>query len=108
MVMKQVQQLMQDMFKQPHQHHHSDDNSDIDKSHQVESMDNITVSECFNLSDLCQPPTKKTKTQHFAPISTAILEMQLGKSRLHKLRVLFDSGSSGSNIVAKFVKKNYV
>jgi hypothetical protein len=34
--------------------------------------------------------------------------MQLGKSRLHKLRVLFDSGSSGSNIVAKFVKKNYV
>ncbi len=63
MVMKQVQQLMQDMFKQPHQHHHSDDNSDIDKSHQVESMDNITVSECFNLSDLCQPPTKKTIPQ---------------------------------------------
>jgi hypothetical protein len=31
--------------------------------------------------------------------------MQLGKSRLHELRVLFDSGSSGSIIVAKFVKK---
>jgi hypothetical protein len=54
---------------------------------------------------LRQPPTKKTKTQHFAPISTAILETWLGKSRLHKLRVLFDSGSSGSIIVAKFVKK---
>jgi hypothetical protein len=25
--------------------------------------------------------------------------------RLHKLRVLFDSGSSGSIIVAKFIKK---
>ena len=105
MIMKQVQQSMQDMFKQPHQRHHSDDDSDMDESHQLESMDNITVSECFNLSDLRQPPTKKTKTQHFAPISTAILETRLGKSRLHKLRVLFDSGSSGSIIVAKFVKK---
>jgi hypothetical protein len=105
MIMKQVQQSMQGMFKQPQQHHHLDNDSDIDESHQLESMDNITVSECFNLSDLRQPPTKKTKTQHFAPISTAILETRLGKSRLHKLRVLFDSGSSGSIIVAKFVKK---
>jgi hypothetical protein len=107
MIMKQVQQSMQDMFKQPQEHHHLGNDSDIDKSHQLESMDNITVSECFNLSDLHQPPTKKTKTQHFAPISTAILEMRLGKSRLHKLRVLFYSGSSGSIILAKFVK-NYV
>jgi hypothetical protein len=74
MIIKQVQQSMQDMFKQPHQRHHLDDDSDMDESHQLESMDNITVSECFNLSDLRQPPTKKTKTQHFAPISTAILE----------------------------------
>ena len=81
MIMKEVQQSMQDMFKQLHQHHHSDDDSDMDESHQLESMDNITVSECFNLSDLRQPPTKKTKTQHFAPISTAILETRLGKSR---------------------------
>jgi hypothetical protein len=88
-----------------HQQHHLDDDSDMDKSHQLESMDNTTVSECFNLSDLRQPPTKKTRTQHFPTISTAILEMQLGKSRLHKLRDLFDSGSSGSIIVAKFVKK---
>jgi hypothetical protein len=107
MVMKQVQQSMQNMFKQPHQHHYLDDDSDMDESHQLEAMDNITVSECFNLSDLRQPPTKKTKTQDFAPISTAILEMQLGKSRLHKLRVVSDSGSSGSIIVAKLVK-NYV
>jgi anaerobic ribonucleoside-triphosphate reductase len=74
-IMKQVNKLMQEMFKQQHQHHHSDDDSNMDESHQLEStMDNITVSECFNLSDLHLPPTKKTKTQHFAPISTAILE----------------------------------
>jgi hypothetical protein len=103
MVMKQVQQKIKNMFKQPHQHHHLDDDSDIDKAHHVEEMENIMVSECFNLSDLRKPPTEKTKTQHFAPITTALLEMHLGKSCIHKLRVLFDSGSSGSIIIAKFV-----
>jgi hypothetical protein len=108
MIMKQVQQMMKDMFKQPHQHHRSDDNSDIDKAHHIEEMENIMVSECFNLSDLHQPPTKKTKTQDFAPITTALLEMHLGKSSRDKIRVLFDSGSSGSIIVAKFVKKLHI
>jgi hypothetical protein len=107
MIMKEVQQSMKDMLKQLYQHHHSDNDSIIDESHQVESMEDITVSECFNLSDLRQPPTKKTKTQHFAPITTVLLETHLGKSRIHKLRVLYDSGSSGSIIVAKFVK-NYI
>ena len=102
--MKEVQQSMQTMFKQMHQHHCLGDDSDIDESHQVEVIEDITVSECFNLSDLHQPPTKKTKTQHFAPITTAVLGTHLGKSSIHKLRVLFDSGSSGSIIVAKFIK----
>jgi hypothetical protein len=31
---------MQDMFKQLHQRHHLDDDSDMDESHQLESMDN--------------------------------------------------------------------
>jgi hypothetical protein len=103
--MKQVRQTMKDMFKQPHQHHCSDNDSNINEAHHIEEMENITVSECFNLSDLRQPPTKKTKTQHFAPITTALLETHLGKSSIRKLRVLFDSGSSGSIIVAQFVKK---
>jgi hypothetical protein len=83
-IMKEVQESMKDMFKQSHQHHHhhSDNNSDIN-DHQVESMENITVSECFNLSDLRQPLTKKNKTQHFALITTALLEMQLGKTSIH-------------------------
>jgi hypothetical protein len=104
MIMKEVKQSMQDMFKQMHQHHHSDGDSNIDESHHVAAMEDIMVSECYNLSDLHQPPTKKTKTQHFAPITTASLGMHLGKSSIHKLRVLFDSGSSGSIIVAKFIK----
>jgi hypothetical protein len=98
MIMKEVQQSMQTMFKQMHQHHHLDNASDIDESHHIEVIEDITVSECFDLSDLCQPPTKKSKTQHFAPITTAVLGMHLGKSSIHKLRVLFDSGSSGSII----------
>jgi hypothetical protein len=108
MIMKEVQQSMKDMFKQPQQHQCSDNNSNIDKSHHAEVMEDITVSECFNLSDLHQPPTKKTKTQHYAPITTALLEMHVGKSSKHKLRVLFDSGSSGSIIIAKFVKKLHI
>ena len=59
MIMKEVKQSMQDMFKQMHQHHHSDGDSNIDESHHVEAMEDIMVSECYNLSDLHQPPTKK-------------------------------------------------
>jgi hypothetical protein len=33
----------------------------MDKSSQLESMDNITVSEWFNLSDLRQPPKKRLR-----------------------------------------------
>jgi hypothetical protein len=108
MIMKEVQQSMQNMFKQMHQQHCLDDDSDIDESHQVEAMEDTTVSECYNLSDLRQPPTKKSKTQHFAPITTAVLGTHLGKSSIHKLRVLFNSGSSGSIIVAKFVKNLHI
>ncbi len=87
--MKQVQQTMKDMFKQPNQHHCSENDFGIDEAHHIEKMENITVSEFFIKfeSDLHQPPTKKTKTQHFAPITTALLEMHLGKSSIHKLRV---------------------
>jgi hypothetical protein len=71
-------------------------------------MEDITVSECFNLSDLHQPPTKKTKTKHFAPSTTVLLETQLGKSTIHKVNVLFESGSFDSMTVAKFVKKLHI
>jgi hypothetical protein len=59
MIMKEVQQSMQTMFKQMHQQHCSDADFDIDESHHIEVMEDITVSECYNLSDLHQPPTKR-------------------------------------------------
>jgi hypothetical protein len=49
------------MFKQLHQHHHSDNDADIDESHHAEVMEDITVSECFNLSDLHQHPLKRVR-----------------------------------------------
>jgi hypothetical protein len=52
MIMKEVQPSIKDMFKQPQQHHCLDNNSDFDKPPQLESMEYLTVSECFNLSDL--------------------------------------------------------
>jgi hypothetical protein len=61
MIMKQVHWTMKDMLKQCHQHHHSNNNFNFDESHDVEEMENITVSECFNLSDLRQPSTKRLR-----------------------------------------------
>jgi hypothetical protein len=59
MIMKeQVQETMQSIIRQSHKHHCSDDDSDMDEAHHLEVMEDITVSECFNLSDLCQPPKK--------------------------------------------------
>ena len=76
--MKEVQHSMQTMFKQMNPHHHSDNDSDIDEAHHVEAMEDITVSECYNLSDLSQPPRLHIsaiyKSQHFAPITSANLE----------------------------------
>jgi hypothetical protein len=56
-IMKEVQQSMQTMFKQSHQQHCLDDYSNINESHHIEVMEDITVSECYNLSDLLASTT---------------------------------------------------
>jgi hypothetical protein len=48
MVMKEVQQSMQAMFKQSHQQHHLDDDSNVDESHHVEAMNAIICLTCVN------------------------------------------------------------
>jgi len=63
----EVQHSMQTMFKQMHQHHHSDDDSNIDEAHHVEVMEDITVSEYYNLSDLRQPPPLKRLKLNILP-----------------------------------------
>jgi hypothetical protein len=74
MIMKEVQQSMQTMFKQMHQHHHLDDNSNIDEAHHVEAMEDIMVSECYNLSDLRQPPLKRLKLNILPQLQQQSLE----------------------------------
>jgi hypothetical protein len=53
MIMKKVQESVQSILKQSHKHHHSGDHSHMDEAHHMEAMEDITVNECFNLSDLC-------------------------------------------------------
>ena len=64
-------------------------------------LEDINVSETFALSDLCRPPQKHQLT----PVTIALINTWLGKSRYKKIRILLDSGSSGSNILEKFVRK---
>jgi hypothetical protein len=62
MIMKEVQQSMQTMlFKQMHQQHHLDDDSEINESHHVEAMENITVSEYYNCLICVNHPLKRLK-----------------------------------------------
>jgi len=57
--------------------HESGDDSDMNESHQTDMLNMAAIqvsNECFNLSDICQPPVKGVKTQHFAPITTTYIE----------------------------------
>ena len=70
------------------------------------SLDEINVSdENYALRRLRHPHIKRRKTNHLTPAMTAKVETRLGKSRVSKLVVLFDTGSSGSIILEKYVKK---
>ena len=63
----------------------------------------VNVSETFALSDLRRPPQKHQKTNQLTPVTIALINTQLGKSRFKKIRILLDSGSSGSIILEHFV-----
>jgi hypothetical protein len=52
---------------------------DDDEQHQIElplklDLEDIKVSENYNLSNLHQPQTKHAKTHHLCPITTAFVE----------------------------------
>ena len=49
--------------------------------------------------------TKMSKTNQLTPVTIAIVNTQLGKSRFKKIRIILGSGSSGSIILEKFVRK---
>ena len=57
------------------------------------------------MSDLCGHPRKHQKTNQLTPVTIALINTRLGKSKFKKIRILLDSGSSGSIILEKFVRK---
>ena len=92
---------------------HEDTNSNSDLEHEHYCMEEISldfegiinVSETFALSHMCRPPQKCQKTNHLTPVTIALINTQLGKSRFNKIRILLDSRSSRSIILNKFVNK---
>ena len=46
-----------------------------------------------------------SKTNQLTPVTIALVNTWLGKSRFKKIRILLDSGSSGSIVLEKFVRK---
>ena len=88
----------------------TDSNSDSENEHyRMEDvgldLEEVNVSETFALSDLCRPPQKCQKTNQLTPVTVALINTRLGKSRYKKVRILLDSRSSGSIILEKFVRK---
>jgi hypothetical protein len=79
--------------------HHMDDSKDCGID-----LEEVRASESFALSSLRQPQAKCQKTHHLTPVTTAFIDVRLGKTKLHKARVLLDTGSSSSLIVNKLVK----
>ena len=65
----------------------------------------VNVSENFALSDLRGCPQKHQKTNQLTPVTIVLVNTWLGKSTFKKIRILLDSGSSGSIILEKFVRK---
>ena len=61
MIMKEVQKSMQTMFKHMHQQHCLDNDSNIDESHHVEVMEDITVSEAIICLTCVNHPLKRLK-----------------------------------------------
>ena len=58
-------------------------------------------------STLVGPPNKnkRTKSGHLIPMTYAYLNLRLGKAKYTTIRLLFDSGASGTLLSHKFAKK---
>ena len=113
-VKESVQEVFQTLFKKSgDKRARNNPDSDSDSDHEHYRMDDLDLDlekvkvreEMYALSALRAPPQKRQKTQHLTPVTVGIVNTRLGKSRFKKIRILFDSGSSGSIIVEKFVRK---
>ena len=111
-VKKSVKEIFETHVETLKKHSCRDTNSDSDLENEHYCMEDVgldlkevNVSETFALSDLCRPPQKHQKTNQLTPVTIALVNTWLGKSRYKKVRILLDSGSSGSIILEKFVRK---
>ena len=107
-----VKEILETHMKTLKKHSREDTNSNSDLEHESYHMEDVSldledvnVSETFALSDLRRPPQKHQKTNHLTPVTIVLANTWLGKSRYKKIRILLDSGSSGSIILEKFVRK---
>ena len=68
----------------------TDSNSDSENEHYCMEdvgldLKEVNVSETFALSDLRRPPQKCQKTSQLTPVTVALINTRLGKSRYKKL-----------------------
>ena len=105
---KSVKEIFETHMKTLKKRNHEDTNSDSDSEHENYRMENVGVdledvnaSKTVALSDLCRPPQKCQKINHLTPMTVVLNKTQLEKSRFKKVRILLDSGSSGSIILEK-------
>ena len=111
-VKKSVKEMFETHVKTLKKCSHEDTDSDSDSENEHYHMEDVSldlkevnVSETFALSDLHRPPQKCQKTNLLTPVTIAVINTWLGKSRFKKIRILLDSGSSGSIILEKIVHK---
>ena len=83
----------------------SDSDSENEHYHMEDVRLEVNVSETFALSDLHRPPQKCQKTNQLTPVTIALINTRLEKSRFKKNRILLDGRISRSIILEKFVSK---
>ena len=93
-VKKSVKEIFETHIKDLKKHSRKDTNSDSDSENEHYHMEDvgldledINVSETFALSDLCSPPQKHQKTNQLTPVTIALVNTWLGKSRFKKTRI---------------------
>ena len=105
-VKKSVKEMFETHVKTLKKCSHEDTDSDSDSENEHYHVEDVSldlkevnVSETFALSDLRKHPKKCQKTNQLTPVTIALINTWLGKSRYKKIRILLDSRISRSIIL---------
>ena len=86
--------------------HDESDSSDEDENFALNNESTSDIDESYVLSSLRRPPKKHKGNQPtLSPIVTAHINTRLGKPKIHRIKVLLDSGASATIITKEHVKK---